>query len=720
MSEWLTLREVAEAAQVHAVPGVPQSQRGLRALAEREGWADLPATLARPRAGREGGGGTEYHVSVLPGALRRALGRDATQAGRERALATREDAARARAAALPPTALSDRQRRVLEARGQVLTAIAAWEGARGASRAQAIAAFVAAAEDEGALAEGFGLAPAVLALANDRSGGRGAVGRSTIYGWMKARGAAGTGALAPVPARAPGELPAGFAAFLRHYARPSKPTVTEALKAYHAAAEGPALTIDQVRHALRTRLDNIEKHVGREGLLTLRARLPYVTRSTANLWPTTIYTADGQTFDAEVLDPSSRRAMRPEITSMLDVATRRCVGIAISRKENTVAVTEALRRSSVDHGIPAIFYTDNGAGYRNKAMDADAGGLMGRLAITKMHALPYGSQAKGVIERFHASVWVPLAKRLPSYIGADMDKEAAQLVHRRSRRDLALTGTSNLLPSWEAFRAMCEAEVAAYNARPHSALPKIADPETGRRRHMSPDEAWAAHVAAGWEPVTVEPGEVDDLFRPYEVRQVSRGLIRWNTNDFFHEALTPHHGDKVLVGYDDADARRLWVRAVDRRTGGPGPLICVAEFAGNVRDYVPLTAQRAAEERRAKGRLARIESKRQGVLDELHPAALLEAPHEAPLEPLRALEQAPAAPEPMAIARAAGPDARLLTDQALAAHALAGGELDEGQGWVLRDCLSRASSKAVLRAHGIDVEALAALLRAGADNRRSA
>ena len=39
-----------------------------------------------------------------------------------------------------------------------------------------------------------------------------------------------------------------------------------------------------------------------------------------------------------------------------------------------------------------------------------------------MRALPYNSQAKGVIERIN-QIYTPAAKRLPTYVGKDMDKE---------------------------------------------------------------------------------------------------------------------------------------------------------------------------------------------------------------------------------------------------------------------------------------------------------
>ena len=51
-------------------------------------------------------------------------------------------------------------------------------------------------------------------------------------------------------------------------------------------------------------------------------------------------------------------------------------------------------------------------------------GLKAALDFRVEHSLPYNSQAKGVIERLHQTLWVQAAKRLPSYIGAAMDREA--------------------------------------------------------------------------------------------------------------------------------------------------------------------------------------------------------------------------------------------------------------------------------------------------------
>ncbi|MCR5855959.1 DNA-binding protein [Mesorhizobium sp. J428] len=61
MKEWLTPSEIA----AEALPDLPATKRGVQLFAERYGWLDHPA-LARPRKGREGGGGTEFHIHQLP------------------------------------------------------------------------------------------------------------------------------------------------------------------------------------------------------------------------------------------------------------------------------------------------------------------------------------------------------------------------------------------------------------------------------------------------------------------------------------------------------------------------------------------------------------------------------------------------------------------------------------------------------------------------------
>jgi putative transposase len=461
-------------------------------------------------------------------------------------------------------------------------------------------------------------------------------------------------------------------------------------------------------------MNNIEKNVGREGLLTLRSRLAYVTRTTEGMWPTTVYTADGKTFDAEIADPQTNLPIRPEITTILDIVTRKAVGISLARSENQRAVAEALRNACVAWGIPAIFYTDRGPGYRNAAMDADVSGLMGRLGITKSHAAPYGSQAKGRIERPNATIWDTLAKRLPTYMGADMDKEAAQKIHKLTRSEIKEFGQSRHLPTWAEFVRLCEDMIAEYNAEPHRSLPKFQDPKTGKTRHMSPNEAWDAHVKAGFEPVMVDKDEADDLFRPYEIRTARRGEVQWNNNKFFHQALEAYHEEKVMVGYDYHQAEKVWVREFDLDSGQPGRLICVAEFGGNSERYFPVSFEQKAVEDRAKGRLRRNDVKRDAIEAERDAMLAIEHMPAAPLPDFavsaaKIIREVPAVAPVQALPRRRS----FASDEELALWALAHpGEASPNQISVLAGCLNRPAAREVFRLAGIDLDALRGLVRA--------
>ncbi len=489
-------------------------------------------------------------------------------------------------------------------------------------------------------------------IANDRGKGKKGLSRSSIYGWTKAFEADGVKALAPEPTRPEQslfEIYPWLTPFLRFYAQPSKPTIAHALDRYAKSPDrvGDVPSYDQVRRALKSLKgtpDHLLAFKGREGPLALKARLAYVARSTQGMEPGTIYTADGKTFDAEVQHPMSGKPFRPEITTVLDVVTRKVVGWSVALDENAETVADAIRHSVETCGIPAIFYSDRGKGYRNQRISMTTLSLCSRLGISATHSLPYNSQARGVIERAHGTIWNRLSKEYPSYMGKDMDREAAKRVHRDSRKALAIIENrkqvidpetqakshftyAKLIVGWQQFLDDVAAAVEAYNDTRHTGLARIRDPENGRMRHPSPNELWAQFEATGFRPFELNEGEGDDLFRPYVKRRTRRALIELHTNEYFSLDLEPWHGMDVLVGFDIHDAGKVWVREIAMVDGKqePGPLICVAEFAGNRQRYVPVSYQRLAEERRRAGRLKRNNNKIEAIEAEARPQ--LEAQH---------------------------------------------------------------------------------------------
>jgi putative transposase len=299
---------------------------------------------------------------------------------------------------------------------------------------------------------------------------------------------------------------------------------------------------------------------------------------------------------------------------------------------------------------------------------------------------------------------------LPTYIGGDMDKEAKLLVFKTTRRDLAITGTSRLLTGWDAFLDTLDAAVSAYNDRPHSALPRIRDPQIARTRHMTPNEMWRLKCD-GFEPVIPDTAELDDMFRPYVMRRTRRALVEWLGNSYFDAALEAFDGRDVIVGYDIRDASRVHVREIAEIDGErvPGRLIAIARFEGHRTRYVPITAERAAMERRQKGRLARLDTKKAVIEQELRPSALFEA---APVAAPPVLSTAEIVPVAVPVTTGGRPHfrddvqfARWLTanpDQATASDAA-----------LAADLINTPSSQELLRMSGIDLVALRSIARSG-------
>lgn len=762
VQEFFTAAELAEMARRFGYKGFPHSDRGARKRAESEGWNEMPVSRCRKRGGTTGGGGYEYHISLEP--------RLESLLAAERIMQADKVASRAvavRKSDEPKRSVSHEQRQVAEARGKVLTAIIAYASRHGARHGEAIADFTLAqkghqawldacrARDtgefltlehkltlqegspmaavppadqplkrrsaDGQFAFGFGVSEDLLAQANNRprKGCRfQKVSRSTLYDWLKAYQERGLEALAPAATKLEEPIPQDFWRFMRYYARPAKPKITDIHRTYFDATPNgiEPLSINQVQYILRAKLDHIEKNRGREGRLALRARMAFVSRDTSDILPGTIYVGDGHTFDARIEGPGGSRApMRPEITAIIDVATRRAVGWAISRKENVIAVTEALRNACTDHCIPAVVYFDRGAGYKNKTFDNEGNGLMARLDITKMHALPYGSQAKGNIERSHQSIWIPFARELPTYLGEDMDKEARLKVDKQIKADRREFGYSKLLMPWNEFRQECQRRIDEYNNRPHSELPRFVDPATGRVRFMSPNEYWQSHVDQGFETVLVDPFTMDDLFRPYEPRTVSRCLVEIWTNEYFSLDLNPYHKQEVYVGYDYNQADRVWVREIDPKTREVGKLICVAAYGGNKVSYMPKTFLEGAMERREKGRLKRNDDRRAGILEERNTPLILDH------QPADFIDMAPVQiPEPEPVPARPAPVARLRSSQInpdaeLALQVIADpSQLTPGRARLLRDVMASRAGQEVLRNSGVDLTTLDDLLRSAA------
>lgn len=522
-------------------------------------------------------------------------------------------------AVVAPSQLADWQRQCAEAR-LVLVREVQQRMKAGGKKTAALQSVVddAAAGALAAHLQGF------VSIANARAGDDRAISRRSLFEWVglveqaEQQKQSAVALLAPKP-RAQ-KIPAWAGALLKVWGQPQKPNLPAVLdmlpQVLPAGVECPSYS--QAYRFLSEKVGNVEREKGRLGSRSLKNIQPFIRRDTTILQPSDVYTADGHCFDAEVAHPDHGRPFRPEITAVVDVATRVMVGWSLDLAESGWAVLDAIRMSATRYGVPAVFYVDNGSGYKNDLMKNEGLGLLARLGTSIEHSLPYNSQARGIIERSHQSVWVKAAKNLPTYMGKDMDDQAKQQAFKVTRKQITQFGQSNLMLQWSEFVQVAERVVAEYNNKPHRSLGTIVDPVTLKRRHMTPLEAWNLAVQQGAELVTLDEVEQQDLFRPYVMRQVSRGEIKLRGNIYFARELEQFHGELVAVGYEIENAEQVWVRNAD------GYLIAIAKWNANKRNYFPLSVIEQSKQKRAEGRLRRLAVKQAEVLEELSPKRVIE------------------------------------------------------------------------------------------------
>lgn len=501
--------------------------------------------------------------------------------------------------------LADWQRRCRDARMAVLMEVDRLAAVGGVNKAvKTLVALASAGQLPRALQE-------LVPVANARAGGNGArtLSERTLKRWRSDFAAGGPAALVPADTRTP-TAPAGWEKlFLRLYRIPSKPSIAETLErlAERLPEDVDMPSYEQARRFLKG-LGAVERDRGRRSSGALLALKGHKRRSTAGLLPMQVVSADGHNLKQGVAHPKHGRPFTPEVVTMLDSATRRIVGWSTGIAEASHVTLDALRCTVSTHGLFDIFYTDNGSGFVANVMGGEVLGHLARLGITHETATPGRAQARGKIERLQA-MWKRAARRIVTYRGRDMDREALIRIDRRITKAIRENGASDWLMPWETFVAWCQETVDAYNTRPHSALPRITDPITGKLRHMSPDEAWQKHLDEGWQPHTLPEAVLEDLFRPYEERTVTRCEVSLPWGRYYAAALEDWHGERVRVGYDIHDGSRVWVRTLD-----DGRLLAVAERDGNVIPEMPESKLEHAAVKRAQGQIKLLDRHREEAL----------------------------------------------------------------------------------------------------------
>ncbi|MBN3068183.1 transposase [Pectobacterium brasiliense] len=628
-----TAQEIADM----RLPGIPGTRPGITARAKNSGW------LSRPRVGQ--GGGYEYSLESMSSDIQNKIREhyyntllqqqpvNAPAVAKTTASSSQllEIVRQCPAVLDQKTAeMTQKQRDIADARMVMVVEVLRLEDT-GLSRIKAIN-FICDRSRSGDLPTHL---QKYVDLANARKGQRVGVSVRALNQWvvdyLRAKNSAERLALlAPghKKAKRPEQL-AWVPMFMAHYRNPNGPSVAEAYQGFcvewhQRYAEQPAMrdAVPSV-HAVYRALDKMPRIVRQRGRVTgsaMTALQTYVKRDWSVMPVNGVWIGDGHSMKMKVAHPDHGRPFTPELTLVIDGRTRYVVGWSLALSENTLAVADALRHGIERHGVPLLYYSDNGAGETGKMLDADITGILPRLGIEHPTGIPGNPQARGIIERLNREIPARIARKFATYNGKSADKETARITSRAIdsavnalNQNKALNPVQQSaiakLPSWNQLIDAIEDEITAYNTQHrHSELPLRA-----AGGHYTPAEYRAALLADA-EIDRLSEAELREMFRPQVKRIAQRGWLSIFNNQYFAEELIQVDGDEVLVAFDIHDATSVTVRRLD------GSLVCTAIVNGNTRAAFPVHYIDKVRKDRHSRRMALNNKKAEEINAELNPA----------------------------------------------------------------------------------------------------
>lgn len=612
--DWFTAAELADL----RLPGMPATKRKVNERARDEAWAlrTSPdgAPLARARQGR--GGGIEYHRDVLPPAARASL------------LARGADPVATVSASPPP------QSAQLWAWFDAASDSVKIEAKRRLSAVQLVAKYEAAGLNRSAS----------VATAASRCG----VGSSTLWQWLAlVEGVPGADRLAHLaPRRAGGGAEADVDAdiwqiLISDYLRPEKPTFTSCYRRAASVAEARRLPMPHER-TLRRKFDReIDERLvvaKRHGDDALRQMLPPQKRSVLDLHAMELVNIDGHKWDVFVRWPDGRIG-RPLMVAIQDIYSRKFLAWRIDESESALATRLVFADLFANWGIPVGCLMDNGRAFASKTITGGAKsrfrfkikeeeptGVLTALDIKIHWALPYRGQSKPIERGFRD--FCDAIARHPAFAGAWTGNTIDAKPENYASKAIPL----------DDFRAVVDAGIAEHNRR------------EGRRTEAARGRSFDTTFAESFAVAPIGKATPEQLrlalLAAEDVRcDRKTGMITFEGNRYWCDALADHAGDKVTIRFDPDDLHgAVHVYARDGRFIATAACLAAVGFlekaAANARRKQEATLRRTARDL----------AEQQGLLDAATIAALLptyedEGPAPAPsvLRPVRARGRAMAA-----------------------------------------------------------------------------
>ncbi|HAF7408208.1 TPA: DDE-type integrase/transposase/recombinase [Salmonella enterica subsp. enterica serovar Stanley] len=623
------------------LPGVPGTAQGVRYAVKK--WASTD----HHKRQRPGTKAIEYSIDCLPEVTQKAI--------RERYMAQLMEAKTPQEPAKPVVrrqrdpdaispleayrgspqlmeerlnALTENQRQVADARAALVREVFLLEDQGNIGRLKAINYVVSKARS-GELPP---LLQAAAVTANAKRGSGRTISRDPLYQWVLKYSQA-QNAAERLLLLAPGkreemkvEEISWLADFLAQYRQSNGRPMTEAYDDFVAEwnrrhAEEPYMlqivpSYDAIRRVMK-KLPEVTKQKGRVTGSEYRQLEGFTRRDWLQMPVNYVWIGDGHGMKLKCAHPIHGRPFSPEVTFVIDGATRFIVGWSMDLAENVFAVAGAIQHGIRNHGKPFIYYSDNGSGETADVLDKEVVGILPRLGVNHPTGIAGNPQGRGIIERLNRTLPMRIARKYRTYFGKGADRETLRKLNRDLRSAFnTLQQGKNLnakqraamrdLPSWSELCEAVREGVEWYNNRPHSELPMKAN-----GKHFSPAEYRKKRLAE--EDTEIEwlsDVELRDMFRPMVEKPVRRCEIHWLNNIYYAPELRDEHGRKVLISYDIHDASKITVRRLD------GSFICEAVWNGNKRAAFPVTAEYHKHQQRIKGMRKRAEEKLRDAEDE--------------------------------------------------------------------------------------------------------
>ena len=410
--------------------------------------------------------------------------------------------------------------------------------------------------------------------------------------------------------------------FMSIYRNTNGMCITEAYRVFERAYIANHGSDAEVPHydAVRRALAKMPSFVREQGRITgakMKELRTYIKRNWNADWfeNNDVWVGDGHSLKMKVQHPDHGRPFTPELTIIIDAPSRYVVGWSLSYAESTFAVADALRHGMVNHGIPAIYYSDNGGGQTNNMLDADITGILPRLGVHHETGIPGNPQGRGIIERFMKVVPKYIAQQFETYYGNGADREttrktlvAVNSLAKAEAEGKALTPlqekAKGKLPTWQELLEVVEAAVHWYNhEHEHSSIGTT--PVAMRRAiasKMSDDAV-----------IQLTEAEAKDMYRPAFTRTVQRAYLQLHNGYYWHKALEALDGEQVVLYVDQHDPSSVIVRHQN------GQYICEAVLDGNKRDAFPKSLIEQSRDNRANRRIKKLAEEQAKAEAELRP-----------------------------------------------------------------------------------------------------